>query len=118
MFSLKRAFNFNKCLNYFVDGMANSKNYVLSKVKKKFYFYPSNVHVIVKNFKRYGVFIDKERKKHIVSLLCPHMKCSLFFNPIEESWECPCHGSKFDIDGNVLKGPSNFDIKVKEEIDI
>lgn len=118
LFSLNRAFNFNKCLNYFIDGIANSKNYVLSKVKKKFYFYPSNVHIIIKNFKRYGVVIDKEKKKHIVSLLCPHMKCSLFFNPIEECWECPCHGSKFDIDGNVLKGPSNFDIKVKEDIDI
>lgn len=118
LFCLKRAFNFNKCLNYFIDGMTNSKNYVLSKVKRRFYFYPSNVHVIVKNFKRYGVFIDKQRKKHIVTLLCPHMKCSLFFNPIEECWECPCHGSKFDVDGNVLKGPSNFDIKVKEEIDL
>lgn len=118
LFALNRAFNFRKCLNYFVDGMSSTKNYVLSKVKREFYFYPSNVHVVVKNFKRYGVFIDKEHKRHIVTLLCPHMKCSLFFNPIEECWECPCHGSKFDVDGNVLKGPSNVDIKVKEEIDI
>jgi len=117
LFLPSRCFNFSKCLNYFIDGISATKNYILSKVKKSFYFYPSNVHVIVKNGKRYGIFIDKNREKHIVRLLCPHMKCSLFFNAVEQCWECPCHGSKFDIDGNVLKGPSNNDIKVKEDID-
>lgn len=116
LFYPNRTFNLGESLNYFVNGLSASKNYILSKVKKSFNFYPSNVHVIIKNGKRYGIFIDKNKKKHIVHLLCPHMKCSLFFNPIEECWECPCHGSRFDVDGNILKGPSNIDIKIKKDI--
>ena len=32
------------------------------------------------------------------------MKCHLIFNEKECTWDCPCHGSRFDIDGNVLEG--------------
>ena len=42
------------------------------------------------------------------------MKCNLVFNSEDTTWECPCHGSKFDIDGNIIKGPSTKNIKDKE----
>ena len=42
------------------------------------------------------------------------MKCSLIFNEIEKTWDCPCHGSRFDIDGNCIEGPSNYNITYKE----
>ena len=42
------------------------------------------------------------------------MKCSLIFNEVEHTWDCPCHGSRFDIDGNVIEGPSNYSIKYEE----
>lgn len=43
---------------------------------------------------------------------CPHMKCKLLFNEIEKTWDCPCHGSRFDIEGHVINAPSNKDIKI------
>ena len=42
------------------------------------------------------------------------MKCNLIFNEEEHTWDCPCHGSRFDIDGNPLIGPANISIKVEE----
>ena len=37
---------------------------------------------------------------------CSHMGCSLAHNDVEDSWDCPCHGSRFDEAGNVLDGPA------------
>lgn len=39
------------------------------------------------------------------------MKCGLLFNEVELTWDCMCHGSRFDLDGKCIEGPSNFDIK-------
>ena len=60
-----------------------------------------------------GIYKDKTGKEHIVSNTCPHLKCSLIFNNADRTWDCPCHGSRFDINGNLLEGPSVFDIKIK-----
>ncbi|HLM51083.1 MAG TPA: FAD-dependent oxidoreductase [Solirubrobacteraceae bacterium] len=37
---------------------------------------------------------------------CTHLGCKLSFNEAETSWDCPCHGSRFDVDGRVLQGPA------------
>ena len=42
---------------------------------------------------------------------CPHLGCSLKWNSFEHSWDCPCHGSRFDEDGHMLDNPANGDIK-------
>ena len=62
-----------------------------------------------------GIYVDDEGEEHIVYNLCPHMKCSLIFNEIEKTWDCPCHGSRFNIDGKSIEGPSNYDITYSEE---
>jgi len=61
-----------------------------------------------------GIYIDKNGKKHIVYNRCGHMGCGLIFNEVEETWDCPCHGSRFDVDGYVIEGPSNRDICYKK----
>ena len=38
---------------------------------------------------------------------CPHLGCGLIWNETEHSWDCPCHGSRFDSEGNVLDNPAN-----------
>ena len=53
-----------------------------------------------------GVFRDEDGGVHGVSLRCTHLGCLLRFNDAERSWDCPCHGSRFDVDGTVLAGPA------------
>ena len=43
---------------------------------------------------------------YIVDILCPHLGCTLKWNQEEKSWDCPCHGSRFTINGEIIKGPT------------
>ena len=52
---------------------------------------------------------------HLVYTKCPHQGCKLLFNEIEKTWDCPCHASRFDIDGKCISGPANKDITVTDE---
>ena len=54
-----------------------------------------------------GVFRDDGGALHAVSLRCTHLGCLVTFNSAERSWDCPCHGSRFDVDGAVLAGPAS-----------
>ncbi len=56
-----------------------------------------------------GVFRDEAGGIHAVGVRCPHMGCELAWNPEEKSWDCPCHGSRFDMDGRWLNGPAQTD---------
>ncbi len=49
---------------------------------------------------------DKSGTLHAVSARCTHLGCIVAFNSAEKSWDCPCHGSRFDVDGLVLQGPA------------
>jgi Rieske Fe-S protein len=53
-----------------------------------------------------GVYHDDGGALHAVSLRCTHMGCLVRFNAAERSWDCPCHGSRFAVDGSVLEGPA------------
>lgn len=55
---------------------------------------------------------EENNKKYIVKRKCPHAKCNLIFNEIEKTFDCPCHSSRFDLQGNVIKGPSKYNIKI------
>ncbi|MCA1841725.1 MAG: FAD-dependent oxidoreductase [Actinobacteria bacterium] len=53
-----------------------------------------------------GAYRDGDGIVHAVSLTCTHLGCHLSWNSAETSWDCPCHGSRFDIDGAVIEGPA------------
>lgn len=53
-----------------------------------------------------GVYKDEHGKNHIVSTKCPHLGCEVKWNPDELSWDCPCHGSRFDYKGNWIESPA------------
>ena len=96
--------------------ISNLKAYGINLIKKNPSWYKSKAFVTKMNGNRIGVYFDSKGNKHIVSNICPHLKCFLTFNEIDKSWDCPCHGSKFDIDGNVIKGPACYNIKIDETI--
>jgi glycine/D-amino acid oxidase-like deaminating enzyme/nitrite reductase/ring-hydroxylating ferredoxin subunit len=49
---------------------------------------------------------DPEGDLHAVSARCTHLYCQVRWNAAESSWDCPCHGSRFSVDGEVLNGPA------------
>lgn len=60
---------------------------------------------------RYGGFRDDAGNLHVVDITCTHLGCELSWNDIERSWDCPCHGSRFNYDGNILEGPATEPLK-------
>ncbi len=55
--------------------------------------------------RKIGAYRDHDGGLHVLSPVCTHMKCVVHFNPVETSWDCPCHGGRFDVDGAPLEGP-------------
>lgn len=55
---------------------------------------------------RTAAYRDEDGVLHAVSARCTHLGCSVRFNDAERSWDCPCHGSRFALDGSVLQGPA------------
>lgn len=55
---------------------------------------------------RVAAYRDETGELHLVSAICTHMGCILHWNHGERSWDCPCHGSRFAVDGEVLEGPA------------
>lgn len=53
-----------------------------------------------------AVHRDDDGVLHAVSAVCTHLGCLVAFNNAERTWECPCHGSRFGIDGEILQGPA------------
>ena len=51
-----------------------------------------------------GIFAPEDRK-------CPHMGCRLEWNDEEKSWDCPCHGSRFTNEGNLVDNPAQMDLQ-------
>lgn len=67
---------------------------------------PDEGTVFKKDGKRIAIYRNKEGKYKMHSAVCPHMGCVVHWNNVEKSWDCPCHGSRFDISGNVIEGPA------------
>ena len=55
---------------------------------------------------RTAAFRDDDGELHLVSATCTHQGCVVGFNDAERTWDCPCHGSRFGVDGEVLQGPA------------
>jgi glycine/D-amino acid oxidase-like deaminating enzyme/nitrite reductase/ring-hydroxylating ferredoxin subunit len=60
--------------------------------------------------KRVAAYRDPEGRMHYMSPVCPHMGCYVGWNQAEKSWDCPCHGSRFNPVGKVLNGPAVEDL--------
>jgi glycine/D-amino acid oxidase-like deaminating enzyme/nitrite reductase/ring-hydroxylating ferredoxin subunit len=72
---------------------------------------PGQAKIIEKDGEKIGVFKDNNGTNHIVSAVCTHMSCIVNWNDSEKSWDCPCHGSRFTSDGEVIEGPAIFSLK-------
>lgn len=110
LFDPKRL-NFRKILNKPYDLFSNAFSYIRSKFYKKDW-YNKNLIFYKKDGLNLATYQDHGKSYTIINK-CPHFGCSLIFNEVEKTWDCPCHSSRFDITGKCLKGPSKEDITYK-----
>lgn len=101
----KKLFNPNRInvpliMNSFIGIFHYLKVYFLGIFKRNNPYYIKIKGII------YGIYKDDEGITHKIKLICPHMKCALLFNLKEKTWDCPCHGSRFDLDGNIIETPA------------
>ena len=90
--------NTYKTISGYIKGYEKNKNIEYTKINGK------------------NVMIYYDDKKHIVYRKCPHAGCKLLFNEVEKTWDCPCHGSRFNIDGKCICSPSNEDISTHDDL--
>lgn len=62
--------------------------------------------------KKVGAYRDDDGQVHFVSIKCPHLGCELSWNSDDKTWDCPCHGSRFNYNGEAIFGPAENDIKI------
>lgn len=62
--------------------------------------------IVLLNGEKAGIYKDGDGKIYAVDVRCPHLGCQLEWNPDEKSWDCPCHGSRFDYRGRLIDNPA------------
>ena len=62
--------------------------------------------IIREGLDKVAVYKDEKGQPHFMTAVCPHLKCIVEWNGVESTWDCPCHGSRFDKLGRILNGPA------------
>ncbi|MGF1459020.1 MAG: FAD-dependent oxidoreductase [Leptolyngbyaceae cyanobacterium] len=74
---------------------------------------PDQGGLVTINGEKVAAYRDERGDLHKVSAICPHLGCVVAWNAAEKSWDCPCHGSRFDTAGKVLHGPAVKTLEAK-----
>ncbi len=72
---------------------------------------PCGGAIVRRGLTKVAVHRDAAGVVHEMSAVCPHLRCIVSWNGAEQSWDCPCHGSRFDATGHVLAGPARDDLE-------
>lgn len=75
---------------------------------------PNEGKIIKQNGEKIAVYKDNSGKTHAVSAVCTHRGCTVGWNAKDSTWDCPCHGSRYDKNGKVIHGPAVKDLTKKE----
>ena len=67
---------------------------------------PGEAGIVRDGTRRLAAYRDADGELHAVSAVCTHMYCLVSWNSGERTWDCPCHGSRFTVDGELLQGPA------------
>jgi len=75
---------------------------------------PGSGAIVRRGLEKIAVYRDEQGQVHQCLAKCPHLGCVVHWNPAEITWDCPCHGSRFDRYGKVISGPANRDLATAE----
>lgn len=95
--------------NFITENLNVAKNLIagkLSPVPSNIEVPPGEGKVLDIDGQRVGAYRDKESTLHIIDTTCTHLGCELQWNSAEKSWDCPCHGSRFTYEGEIIEGPA------------
>ena len=67
---------------------------------------PGQARLLKVDGQELAVYHSPEKGLLAVSSICPHMKCRVAWNAEAVSWDCPCHGSRFTVEGDIIEGPA------------
>jgi glycine/D-amino acid oxidase-like deaminating enzyme/nitrite reductase/ring-hydroxylating ferredoxin subunit len=62
--------------------------------------------IVRHGFQKMAVYRDHDHELHMLSAVCPHLGGLVRWNKVEKTWDCPCHGSRFNCKGEVINGPA------------
>ncbi|MCM3871922.1 MAG: FAD-dependent oxidoreductase [Pyrinomonadaceae bacterium] len=71
---------------------------------------PGRGAIIRRGLTKVAVYKDEAGTVHERSAICRHLGCVVDWNTLESTWDCPCHGSRYDAYGKVIQGPANSDL--------
>jgi len=77
---------------------------------------PGEGKVIKVNGQRTGAYRDEQGTLHLINTTCTHMGCELNWNSAEKSWDCPCHGSRFTYEGDIIEGPAVKPLSANKDV--
>ena len=75
---------------------------------------PGDGGIVEVNGEKMAAYRDERGALMLLSPVCTHMKCMVHWNNAEKSWDCPCHGSRFAPDGEVIEGPALTPLQPKQ----
>lgn len=75
---------------------------------------PGQGALLRRGLAKIAAYRDADGRLHELSAVCPHLACIVAWNSAEKTWDCPCHGSRFDAVGHVINGPANTNLAPAE----
>ncbi|HLL88496.1 MAG TPA: FAD-dependent oxidoreductase [Tepidisphaeraceae bacterium] len=96
--------NLNVAKEYLVDYLTPGEVKSVDDVK------PGSGALMRSGLTKVAVYRDDLGQVHKCSAICTHLQCVVHWNDAEKSWDCPCHGSRFDPKGKVVQGPAVDDL--------
>jgi glycine/D-amino acid oxidase-like deaminating enzyme/nitrite reductase/ring-hydroxylating ferredoxin subunit len=79
---------------------------------------PGEAKVVKYEGKSLAIYKDEQGELFALNPTCTHAKCTVAWNTAEKSWDCPCHGARYSIQGEVMTGPARKGLEVVELKDL
>ncbi len=101
--------------NFIVENADVAKQLITGKlapVPEDIELEPGEGKIVEIRSEKAGAFRDENGQLHLVDTTCTHLGCELVWNSAERTWDCPCHGSRFSYEGDIVEGPAVKIIKL------
>jgi Rieske Fe-S protein len=107
---MKKAEEKGVCIHLPSDSVIADK-FAADKIKELTEIAPGEGRIIKHDGHVLALYKDNLHEVHLLNPVCTHLRCNVAWNSSEKSWDCPCHGARYSIEGNVLTGPARHNLE-------